>query len=136
MFAHDWAPRGRSGKEGFTLVEVIVATIVLAAGLLGLAGATAQIVRQATLADLITERAYAVQSVVERVQATPFASVASGSDSLGNFSMQWGAASESVASKVVTVVTSGPGLANTGVGTFSSLGPNVVDTFTFRVINR
>ena len=121
-------------EGGFTLVEVIVATIVLAAGLLGLAGATAQVIRQATLADLMTERAYAVQSVVEQVQATSFASVASGSDSVGSFSMSWGATSESAASKVVTVVTSGPGLAST-TG-FAALGPNVVDTFTFRVINR
>jgi len=122
-------------RSGFTLVEVIVAIVVLTTGLLGLAGATAQMVRQVTLADLTTERSFALQSVVERVQATSFASVSSGTDTVGNFTVQWGSVSESAASKVVTVVTSGPGLPS-AQGSFPTLSLNVVDSFAFRVINR
>jgi Tfp pilus assembly protein PilV len=125
-----------SGRGGFTIVEVIVATIVLAAGLLGLAGATAHVVRQVTLAGLMTERAYAVQTVVERVQATSYASVASGADSVGLFDLHWSSVPESGVSKIVTVVTTGPGLTSTSSGSFPYLGPNVVDTFAFRVISR
>ena len=54
---------------GFTIVEVIVAMVVLAIGVLGLAGTAAYIVRQVTLADIMTERAAALQTAVERIQA-------------------------------------------------------------------
>lgn len=129
--AGDGGPGSRQG--GFTMVEVIIAIMVLAIGVLGLAGTTAYVVRQVTLADLMTERAVALQTVVERLQATSFPSVGSGSDSVGVFYVRWGSVSESSTSKVVTVITVGPGLGGT---TFPTLGPNVADTFQFRVISR
>ena len=128
--------RGERARGGFTLVELIIAMIVLAAGLLSLAGATAHVVRQVTLADLMTERSFALQSVVERVQATSFATVDAGIDTVGNFALEWGSVDESPVSKIVTVVTSGPGMVTTTEGTFPTLGPDVVDTFAFRIINR
>ncbi|HKJ02453.1 MAG TPA: prepilin-type N-terminal cleavage/methylation domain-containing protein [Longimicrobiales bacterium] len=139
--AHPPAGRGDARgvsqvRSGFTLVEVIVAIVVLTAGVLALAGATAHVVREVTLADITTERALALQSVVEHVQATSFASVGSGSDTVGNFTLLWGSVAESPTSKLVTVVTSGPGLRTTGAGSFPSLGPQVVDSFAFRVISR
>ena len=73
------SPRIHRGA-GFTMVEVIIAIVVLAVGVLGMAGTTAYIVRQITLADVMTERAVALQSVIERLQATPFASVGTGAD--------------------------------------------------------
>lgn len=116
------------------MVEVIIAIVVLAIGVLGLAGTTAYVVRQVTLADLMTERAVALQTVVERLQATTFSSVGSGADSVGVFALRWSSVSESGSSKIVTVVTSGPGLQSTGGIPY--LGPNVADTFQFRVISR
>jgi len=135
-YDHETACSGHRARGGFTLVELIIAMIVLTAGLLSLAGATAHVVRQVTLADLMTERSFALQSVVEQVQATSFASVGTGIDTVGNFTLTWTSANESAASKIVTVVTSGPGMVTTTEGTFPSLGPDVVDTFAFRIINR
>lgn len=135
-YDHETAFSGHRARGGFTLVELIIAMIVLTAGLLSLAGATAHVVRQVTLADLMTERSFALQSVVEQVQATSFASVGTGIDTVGNFTLTWTSANESAASKIVTVVTSGPGMVTTTEGTFPSLGPDVVDTFAFRIINR
>lgn len=127
-------PPGRDARSGFSMVEVIIAIMILAIGVLGLAGTTAFVVRQITLGDLLTERAVALQTVVERLQATPFANVTNGSDSVGVFAVTWTTQSESSTSTLVTVITSGPGLSK-DTGAYTVLGPNVADTFTFRVIN-
>ncbi len=123
-------------SAGFTMVELIIAIVVLAVGVLGLAGTTAYIVRQVTLADLMTERAVALQSVIEEVQATPFASIGSGADSVGAFAVSWSSAAETSQSLLVTAITVGPGLATAASSPSPALGPNVADTFVFRVINR
>jgi prepilin-type N-terminal cleavage/methylation domain-containing protein len=78
---------GQRSRAGFTMIEVIIAITVLAVGVLGLAGTTAYIVRQVTLADVMTERTAALQTVIERVQAMPFDSVSAGSDSVGSFAV-------------------------------------------------
>lgn len=117
------------------MVEVIIAIVILAVGVLGLAGTTAYIVRQITMADLMTERAMALQSVIERVQAVDYASLASGSDSVGIFYVRWVVSTESAGSSLVKIVTSGPGLSTAGAG-YPVLQANVTDTFTYRVITR
>lgn len=114
------------------MVEVIIAILVLAIGVLGLAGTTALVVRQVTLADLLTKRSVALQTVVERVSATAFLDVGSGSDSVGVFAVRWSSVDETAASKIVTVVTVGPGLLS---DPYPILGPAVADTFSFRVIS-
>lgn len=126
-------PQRARDRRGFTMVEVIFAIVILAIGVLGLAGTTAFIVRQITLSDLMTERAMALQSTIERVQATPFASLAAGSDSIGVFYVRWTVASESGQSKLVTIVTSGPGLSSSAG--YPVLQGSVEDTFVYRVIN-
>jgi type II secretory pathway pseudopilin PulG len=128
--------RPSQARGGFTIVEVIAAIVVLTVGLLGLAGTTAYIIRQVTLANVMTERAVALQSVVEKVQAMDFATVGSGSDSTGSFRMSWTSADETSASKLVTVITVGPGLHTSPGRPFPMLGPSVADTFVYRVINR
>ncbi len=123
-------------RDGFTIIEVVVAVVVLAVGVLGLAGTTAYIVREVTLANMMTERSVAFQSVVERLQATPFADVAAGSDSIGPFGMTWSPVDESSQSKLVTIVTSGPGVGTSAGTTFPILRSNVADTFEYRVIKQ
>lgn len=118
------------------MVEVIIAIVVLAVGVLGMAGTTAYIVRQITLADIMTERAVALQTVVEQLQAMPFANVGSGKDTVGIFTITWTSLAESPTSRLVTVVTVGPGLSTTSGNPFPFLGPNVADTFRYRVISR
>jgi len=115
------------------MIEVIVAIVVLTVGVLGLAGTTAYIVRQITLGDLMTERAVAFQTVVDRIQAMPYASVTTGSDSVGVFAVTWEAVDAGSQNKIVTVVTTGPGLGGTS---FPTNNPQAVDTFTFRILRR
>lgn len=125
---------GGSRRAGFSLVEVIIAVVILAVGVLGLAGTTAYIVRQITLADLMTERAAARQTAIEKVNATPFAQLASGSDSVGVFFVEW-TISGGGRSADVTVVTTGPGLSTSDSNPYPTLGPGVADTFEFTVVN-
>ncbi|MGW8267745.1 MAG: type IV pilus modification PilV family protein, partial [Longimicrobiales bacterium] len=76
-------------RAGFTIVEVLVAIIILAFGLLGMGGTTALVVRQISLAEVSTERSVALQTTLERLQALPFDSVANGADSVGIFEVRW-----------------------------------------------
>lgn len=127
---HGWSSWGRGG---FTMVEVIVAIVVLAFGLLGMAATTAIVVRQVTLADMATERAAALQAAVERLRALPYDSVQSGSRTEGRFSVQWRVTAPRNHYKILEVVTTGPGLAR-GSGGFPVLSANVKDTLTYRII--
>lgn len=120
-------------RRGFTIVEVVIALIVLTVGVLGLAGTTAYIVRQVTLADVMTKRAAAFQTTIDHLQALPYANVTSGSDSVGDYSVQWTAVDDGSQSRIVTIVTVGPGL-TTVAGAFPYLASQVADTFKFRVL--
>lgn len=123
----------RPATAGFSLVEVIIAIVILAVGVLGLAGTTAYIVRNVTLSDLMTERSAAFQTIVDRLQSLPFDSVGSGTDSIGVFAVRWSSVLDGPQNKIVTIITTGPGLANNPVPTNN---PRQVDTFQFRVLRR
>ncbi len=115
------------------MVEVIVAIIVLAVGVLGLAGTTAYLVRQITLGDLMTERAVAFQTIFDRLQAMPYNNVTTGTDSVGVFAIRWQAVNAGSQNKIVTVVTTGPGMSR---GVMPTNNPQRVDTFTFRLLRK
>jgi prepilin-type N-terminal cleavage/methylation domain-containing protein len=124
------APEPQRG--GFTIVEVIIAIIVLAVGLLGMAGTTALVVRQITLADVATERAAAVQSTIERLRALPFDSVSNGSQTVGIYQMAWTVTAFQNQWKVVDLISTGPGMATRGG--FPVLSPSVPDTIRYRIV--
>ncbi len=122
-------PRSR---EGFTIVEVIVAMLILVVGVVGLAAGSAQIIRQITLADLESERSVAFQTVIEQLQASPYDNVANGTSTVGVFDVSWAVANDGAQSKIVTITTVGP-----GVRANSTLNdPARSETFIFRVLRR
>lgn len=131
------APRGRRAESqgGFSLVELVIAVMILAVGVLGLAGTTAFVVRQTTLGNLSTERAMAVQSVVERLQASDWDDLSTGSDTFGSFTSRWWIQVDGNESRQMMIETSGPGLGASTDGV-PMLRPNVVDTFSYWVLNR
>lgn len=116
-------------RGGFTIVELVVSLIILTVGLLAFAGTTIVLIRQVTAAGLATERATAVQTVVERLRALPYDSIGAGSDSLGAFRINWTSTTLG-ASKEVRVVTLGPG----PYGSQGAIRPAVADTFTTRIL--
>lgn len=129
----DAALHVRSSRAGFSMVEVIVAILVLAIGVVGLAGTTAYIIRQITLADLMTERSAAFQTIIDRLQSQPYASVTSGTDSIGVFRITWTSTNDGPQNKIVQMITVGPGLGGALVPTND---PQDTDTFTFRLLRR
>lgn len=124
-------PLAGSFQAGFTLVEVMVALIILTVGILGLAATTMYTIRQTTFGELSTERAAALQTVIEELRAVDYDSVRSGSDSVGNFAVSW-TVTTSTRSKGIQIVTVGPGLRSSGGA--PGLGPSVADTFVYRII--
>lgn len=110
-------------------MELLVALVLLTVGLLAFAGVTTVLIRQVTAAGLATERATAVQTVVERLRALPYDSIGSGSDSLGPFRVTWTSTTEEN-SKEVRVITVGPGHR----GGQGALRPTVADTFSTRIL--
>jgi len=126
-------PDPRRDRLGFTIVEIIVATIVLAFGVLGMASTTAYVVRQTTLAQVTSRRAAAIQSVVEQLRAMPYEDLANGSDSVGPFAVSW-LVSSGNRSAEINVITRGPGLYSDAQNPFPMLRDGVVDTFVYKVI--
>ena len=124
----------RLARGGFSLVELVIAIVILAVGVLGLAGTTAFVVRQVTLADVNTERSAALQSVVERIRSTAYTSVGTGSQTIGSFSVVWSISDSTVATKTVRVITTGPGLRRDTAATVPTLGASVQDTFNVIVL--
>lgn len=120
------------GDGGFTIVEVIVAIMVLSIGVLGLAGTAGLLVRQVTLAELTTQRTAAFQSVVERLRSLEWESVGNGSTTIGSYAVQWWIQEDHAQSRVMKIVTVGPGLSTEGG--LMTLRPSVADTFTYRIL--
>jgi prepilin-type N-terminal cleavage/methylation domain-containing protein len=123
-------PTPRAPRAGFSLVELVIAIIVLAFGVLGLAGTTALVVRQITLSDVNTEREAALQTVVERLRATSTSSITTGSATVGSYSIAWAVTdSSSAKSRTIRVITTGPGMDRNAP--MPQLNGSVADTFTF-----
>lgn len=124
---------------GYSLVELVIAVVILAVGILGLAGATSWAVRQVNVADLRTERATATQTVLERLRGVDFDEVRLGnmdpadSVDLGAFRVIWDTEEISHDLVEVDVYTVGPGYRNQNGG-MPVLVSNKADTFTYRMV--
>jgi prepilin-type N-terminal cleavage/methylation domain-containing protein len=132
------ADGGQGARQGgFTMVEVIIAIVILAFGLLGMAGATGVLVRQITLSDVAGKRNAAQQTVIERLRAADWENLSTtyqtGTETIGPFQVSWTVTAPSNQWGVLEVITTGPGLGR-GTGGFPMLTDNVADTFTYRIL--
>ncbi|MDH3225443.1 MAG: hypothetical protein OEO23_17110, partial [Gemmatimonadota bacterium] len=64
-----------NNQRGGSILEVVIALIVLSFGMLGMATTTAMAVRQTTLAEITSRRVAASQQVAERLRSIPFDSM-------------------------------------------------------------
>lgn len=124
---------GPGNQAGFTIVEVIIAVVILAVGLLGMAGTTILVVQQTALSDMATDRSAALQTTIERLQALPYDNVVTGEDSVGAYAVAWRVGTGN-RWKPVEIVTTGPG-SGPGEG-FPVLSGSVSDTFSYRIIRK
>ena len=76
-------------KNGFTLPEVLVAVLVFAVGILGLASSGTYIAMQAGEARAITEGAILVGRALDSLRSIPCASVASGQLTQSRGTVTW-----------------------------------------------
>lgn len=100
------------GEGGFTLVEVIVAVVILSVGILALAGTTGHVFGRLTSAGAKTERSVLHQQMIEEIRALPFDSLKSTAQSreIGEYTVTWRVnAQPSTQLKRVEIVTRGPG---------------------------
>jgi prepilin-type N-terminal cleavage/methylation domain-containing protein len=118
-------------RDGFTLLEVVVALLLLTAGLLAVAGGTAHTLTQMSLAQARTARMAAIQTAAERVRAVGYGSLASacGSGSLvtGRYTVDCTVSQVGSDLKSVYLISDGPGLRH------GRIGGSVVDTFVIRI---
>ena len=76
-------------KNAFTLPEVLVAVLVFAVGILGLASSGTYIATQAGDARAVTEGAMLVGRVLDSLRSIPCASVASGQQIQSRATVSW-----------------------------------------------
>ncbi len=128
-------PRKTRAKAGFSMIELVMAIFVLAFGVVGLAETTLFVTRQLTLAEVTTARAAATQSVMERLHATVFDSIAEGGDTIGSMIVSWTVTANTAQSKALRIVTLGPGQASMSGGLSTpTLSSAVTDTINYRVL--
>ncbi len=120
-------------RSGLTLIELIVAMLVLAVGILGLAAGTGWIIRTVDVARVDTMRGAAVQAAMEEVRSIPFETLGSGQTLQGQFEVSWSLRAEDVRWKQVEVVVVGPGRAPGSVGAAPVITAAVADTFDYLV---
>ncbi len=88
-------------RRGFTLVELIVAMLMLTIGLLGLAGVGAVVLKQTRGGTYQTIAASIAQSRFEQLEGDPCASIVSGSATVRGMSETWTVSALGVRAKTV-----------------------------------
>ena len=76
-------------EHGTTVVEVIVAIVILTVGLLGLASSSATVTRMISRSQAYTEASALATQELELLHAQPCASLADGTKSVGMFQVGW-----------------------------------------------
>lgn len=104
----------RSGRpEGFTVIEMLVALVVLSVGLLAMASVMGTLILQTRAADIRTERSFAVQQAAERLRAQSFSAIADRAEAdavtVGSYDVWWTVAGATSIKRQIEVFTKGPG---------------------------
>lgn len=73
--------RAPKSRQGFTLIETIIALVILSVGILAVATLSSTSIWQVRRGQDLTNAAMAAQQVMEQIATTPFDSVALGTDS-------------------------------------------------------
>ena len=116
----------RIGRKGLSLVELLVAVLVLSVGILGMAAGTGWVLRMVELARLDTRRAIALQTAVEQVKSVPLANLSSGSITDGPFTIEWSIVEGNTTYASLVFTLTGPGRSgSTAIG--SSISPTAQD---------
>lgn len=109
------------GERGFTIVEVLVAVLVLTVGLLGLATTAALVTRMVAQGDRYTEAATLASRRFEILRSRGCSSLSNGSETVGRFTVSWTVASTAGGkARTVTVTVVSPTGRGRRTDTFSN----------------
>ena len=76
-------------ERGFTVIEVMIAVMVLAVGILAVAASSALVTRFILQGQLDTEATALAHQRIEKLRSVPCDSVVAGSETLGTFDLRW-----------------------------------------------
>ena len=124
--------QAHSRQDGFSIVEILVATMILTFGLLAMAASNAYVATHLKSTTYTTQRTQAKERMVEQLRAMPYANVTTTStaQSVGRYSMTWNVTTANTA-KRVALITSGPGY----LGRSNGARVTVVDTMNFVILS-
>lgn len=121
----------QNNNGGFSLVEVIIAMMVLSFGLLAMAASTGYVATQLRSTTFDTQRTLARQQVVEQLRSTVFTSIASNTtgQTVGRYTVRWNVTNLNVAQRRVQIITQGPAY-RTGRGSRVTVSDTATITIT------
>jgi len=124
-------PARLRSRAGLSLVELVVAVLVLSIGLLGMAAGTGLIIRTVDLAQFQTARSAALQSAVEEVRSTPWADLQAGQEVYGDYTVRWTIPSSDSESMLFRFDVVGPGPGSGAGG--AQVVPDAVTSLEYRI---
>jgi prepilin-type N-terminal cleavage/methylation domain-containing protein len=100
----------KNNANGFSLVEIVVAVMVLSVGMLAMAASTGYVSSQIRNSSFTSQRVAAREQVIEQLRATPFDLVTTQAtaQAVGRFNMTWTVTSPNNFMKQIIVIASGP----------------------------
>lgn len=130
------SPRRLRSCRGLSLVELVVAMMVLSIGLLGMAAGIGWMIRAVDLAQFETTRSAALQSAVEELRGTPWTDLADGEAVYEDFTVRWAMIAPGFEGRIYRFEVAGPGRAGTFSAGLPVISPNVTTTLDYRINRR
>jgi prepilin-type N-terminal cleavage/methylation domain-containing protein len=99
-------------REGFTLIEVIIAMLILTVGILAMGASTGYVLNQIRGADLRDDRAHAVRHVAETLRGTPAFDATCNTDVAVNdrYTVRYECVADGSDPVRVVLISTGPGI--------------------------
>ena len=112
----------KTAQDGFSLVEIIVAIMVLSFGLLAMAASTGYVFAELRNNTFSTQRTLAKQEMVEQLRGMFWADIPSAATTttIGRFTLTYSATTPTNTIKRVTIITRGPAY-RAGRGTYTTV---------------